>query len=558
MKKFFIGIAIILSLGVKQGLCTSPHIPDLVGTVSVYVIPGPLYNGIVTGPHQTETDEIVTFTALPLSGTHSLWNVPLRYNENGEVIATRTFDCTWSSSGGRIVGTLNNTLIWEAPEVEEATTVTIRCVISEGTVTIGRPFSFTYGPRTATTQLTILVVPPIPHTVKIKPSAATMTVGGTQTFIGEISNKQGRIISLPSHRYNWETSIGTLSTIGTQALFFAGTRAGTGFVSLRIKDTPLIGTAAITVLPGIPTTVKIVPSTATVAVGGTASFRIETYDSYNNFIEIPGNWTLEPEIGTLSSYFGTETIFTAGETEATGTLKVEIDDLEQIATITVFVKVEPVLTRIVLTPSSITAKVTGSATVVATGYNQYGDPMEIETQLFWGLEGIEGTITPIGTNTILIEFGTKSGVGTLIVSAPVDATTTITATITITLDPDECVKVFFKPIIHEVHIGPGGNTEVGTFTEGTFTIHFKDKYGNNALRRGTWTIYFNFNKTLTQEAGVILFPTTTHPYPEKRIIYVEPGELPFEVSVKIDSREYGGPFYIRLSLFKRPYDPTAQ
>ncbi len=550
-KKLFIGI---LAFGINQGF-PSTHIPDLVSTFTVYVIPGPLTGGTITGVGQLEMEEIAIFTAFGLSGTHSLENAPLNYNEEGDVVATRTPNYAWSASGGIFLeGTNTSTVMWEAPKVEEATTFTINCTVSEGTVTIGRPFGITYGPRTATTQLTILVTPLIPHTVQIEPETIIMAVEETQTIKAKVFNKQGKLIPMPSHRYTWSTTIGTLTqVIGAETIFFAGTQAGTGAVQLKIKNTTLMATATVVILPGSPTTVEIIPGSATVPVGGTASFRMETYDSYNNFIGIPGTWTLEPEIGTLSSYFGTETIFTAGEEEGVTILKVEAEGLEGVATITIFIKLDPILKYIIPIPSSITTTVTGSATVKAMTLDQYGDQMS-GIQLSWELAGVEGTITPVGTDTslILIEFGTKTGIGTLTVSAQAE-TITVTVTIPIMLESEECTQVFFKPQIQELHIGPGANPTVGTYTEGTVTVFFKDKYGNDVDRKRRWTLYINLNRSPTQSGGMVLFPNSTHPY-GNRIIYIEKGNTPVDIPVRIDPKIYGE-LYFHLCLFKRPYTP---
>jgi len=538
--------------------------PDLTDKVPVYVVDGPFDNGIIIGQPEIEKGGTITLTALPLSGTRSLWNAPLRYGMNGEVIATRTFTFDkWFCSGGVFLeGTNTNIAIWQAPEVEKEATFTISCLIKEGTVTIGRPFSFTYGPRQVSVQRVIKVVPPIPHRVEIRPGSLTIAVEGSQTFVGEVSNKQGKIIPLRPERYEWSiiTTIGTLSQVlGTETIFSAGTQAGQGVVSLRIKGTPLIGTVPVTVIPGPPARVEIIPSTKTVFTNGTASFQARVYDFHSNIIDIPGNWSLEPEeMGQVFPIIGTTTLFTAGQEEGTVTIKIQVNGLEAIGTITIHIRTVPVLKYIIPTPSTITAVVTGSATVEVRGYDQYWNFIEVE-YYDWELIGIEGTITSVATNTILIQFGTKSSIGTLTVSAQANATTTVTTSIPIILKSDDCVKVFFKPTIQELHIGPAGNSSVGTFTEGTITFYFLDKYDNNVFRNGTWTVYFNFDRDPvfpTEEVGIISFPTTTHPYPGQRIFYIQPGDLPVDIPVRIDAKAYGGPFYIRLSLFTRPYDPA--
>lgn len=459
------------------------------------IVPGPMTDAQVIGSSAVEVNGIITFSAFGYCDAKSLEGAALRLADDGTIEATRTLMYMWFANGGEWMSPTNTaTVIWKAPAVGYEGSYTIISVISEGSVTIGRPYGISYSTRTVTVSKQIQVVGPIPVKVVITPENSTIIVGATCTYICQAYNAANNPIPYSSSKYAWGTStIGTLSVyVGTTTILTLGTKSvGVGSITVNILGTPIQGYATITGTPESPSYAQIIPGTANIGVNEIKTFTLEVADKYLNLIYgIKGTWSVEPiGSGSVNPLFGTETIFTAGNEAGTVNLMVKIPGIETSATITLFVKVTKVPSKIVFTPGTVTGKVTGSATISWKILDQYYEPYDGTCTIT--LTGIVATLTMIGTDSAKMDFGTKSEIGTLTATTTLGTiTVSEVATVTILAGKFSTSTLKIIPRIQELHVGTYSSGGGGTITRILMTISPpSDEYGNLIYRHGEWKVW---------------------------------------------------------------------
>ena len=130
---------------------------------------------------------------------------------------------------------------------------------------------------------------PLNHVI-VTPAAATLPAGGTQQFSAQgydVSN-----VPIAGLTYYWGAAAGG-GTITATGLFTAGNTPGTYTTGIQASavqgSIARVGYASVTITSTAPVPldrVKITPSSANVAVGGTRQFSAQGYDANN--VAIPG------------------------------------------------------------------------------------------------------------------------------------------------------------------------------------------------------------------------------------------------------------------------------
>ncbi|MEW6620800.1 MAG: PQQ-binding-like beta-propeller repeat protein [bacterium] len=288
--------------------------------------------------------------------------------------------------------------------------------------------------------------------IVITPSAATLIVDGTRTFTA--TGYDDSDSSIPDLIFTWSFTIGSVSnTTGIETLFIAGTRTGIG--SLTASYGTISSSATITILPGTLNYIIITPSTATLMVAGTRTWTAQGYDSYDNLISgLVFDWTTF--IGSVAPSSGTQTLFTAGTRSEIGTLTVNFGTCTAIATITL---IPGTLTCIIINPSTASLSVQGTTTFTATGYDVYGNPVELSSVWATAIGSVHPTT---GTKT-LFTAGTYATTGTLTFTS-----SGITGVATITITPGTITFILITP----------ATATVSTGGSRTFTAQGYDEYNN--------------------------------------------------------------------------------
>jgi len=144
----------------------------------------------------------------------------------------------------------------------------------------------------ATASVTIGAVNLTLDHVAITPSSATLAMGGTQQFTAQGYDTSN--VPIPGLTYYWAVVVAGAGTISQSGLFTAGNTAASypdAVQAIAVQGNAIIkfATASVTVTgvtTGVLDHVKITPSSASVAVGGTKQFSAQGYDASN--VPIPG------------------------------------------------------------------------------------------------------------------------------------------------------------------------------------------------------------------------------------------------------------------------------
>ena len=159
--------------------------------------------------------------------------------------------------------------------------------------------------------------------VEINPSSVTLAKGEAKKFTAIAKDENGNEITA-GVTYNWSVQgvIGSLdSTTNKEVNFTAGQTPGKGKLIVQISGSgiTLTAEAQITISASLASVI-VIPSSATVSIGGIQVFRGEAKDELGNILDIEFDWTITGTIGTISPIKGKSTTFT-GSSAGSGTIK---------------------------------------------------------------------------------------------------------------------------------------------------------------------------------------------------------------------------------------------
>jgi hypothetical protein len=297
-------------------------------------------------------------------------------------------------------------------------TISATGLFTAGTVA-GGPFTVkaTSGAISGSTTLTVYV--PVLTTIVVSPSTANVPASGTKQFTASAKDQNGLALS-PQPTFTWTvTGGGTLSSTG---LFTAGATAGGPYTVTATSGT-IAGTASVSVYIPVFTSIVVAPATANVPTSATRQFTASAKDQ-NGVSLVPQptfTWSVTGG-GTISS----TGLFTAG-TIAGGpfTVKAISGTVGGTASVTVYV---PVITSIVVSPSTATVTTATTKQFTASGKDQYSAVLSPQPAFTWTVSG-GGTISSTG----LFTAGSTAG-GPYAVKAA-SGSISGTATVTVTLPP---------------------------------------------------------------------------------------------------------------------------
>ncbi len=266
---------------------------------------------------------------------------------------------------------------------------------------------------------------PVLTTIVVSPSSKTLNEGETQQFTAAGKDQYGNPISTGT--ITWGINDGAVGTIDSGGLF---TALAAGTTTVSATSGVVVGTATVTVeeVP-VLTTIVVSPSSKTLNEGETQLFSAAGKDQFGDPIGTgPIIWDSNDEaVGTIDS----GGLFTA---VVAGTATVSATSGEVVGTATVTVEEVPVLTTIVVSPSSKTLNEGETQQFTAAGKDQYGNPISTGT-ITWGInDGAVGTIDSGGLFTAVVA-------GTATVSAT-SGEVVGTATVTVEETPS-VITVFF-------------------------------------------------------------------------------------------------------------------
>jgi hypothetical protein len=144
------------------------------------------------------------------------------------------------------------------------------------------------------------IVPGPPATIAIAPAEEIVIAPTSQfQFASDIRDTRNRLVSM---KPAW-TSEGSIDERG---LFTAPDRAGVYFVQAAIGE--LTATAKVTVKPGAPRTVRVLPAAASLKPRDTVAFSATAFDDWGNSVPVTPTWRVTAGSGTVDE----QGVFTAG------------------------------------------------------------------------------------------------------------------------------------------------------------------------------------------------------------------------------------------------------
>jgi hypothetical protein len=165
------------------------------------------------------------------------------------------------------------------------------------------------------------LVPGPPMTIAIVPADEVVVAPTAQfQFASDIRDARNRLVTT---RPAWSSE----APIDERGLFTAPDRTGTYYVQAAIGE--LAATAKVTVKPGAPRTLRVLPATASVKPRETVAFSATAFDEWGNNAPITPSWHVTAGDGSVDE----QGIFTAGAS-GVSTITLDVDGMRASATAT--------------------------------------------------------------------------------------------------------------------------------------------------------------------------------------------------------------------------------
>ncbi len=454
------GVFTATHMGVTQVQAVSG---DVVGTAEITVIAGPAAALQLTVPSPTvRAGESITIGSNAQDAAGNAISVSPAWSVEGDVgtITPAGVFTAQKTGSGQIVGTMGDVSQTIDIDVHPGDLVAIRVSPEAPTLTAGETTTFTAMGYDAlgnevpvevawSAQGGIGTVDPASGQFQATTAGtgAVIAVDGALAGVAMVTVKPGKVAALhvPSSYtvaagedislkvsavdafnnqiesdYQWAVS-GNLGNVSDGAL--RGEQMGTGEIIVRSGHVEARTPLAVT--PGPIARLQIAPEVVDLKAGEQVQLRAVGIDAYGNTTDVEVDWTLEGEVGRLT----TDGEFTAGRT-GTGRVMAQLGDLQ--AAVGVTVGPGPVQ-RLELAPVQAQVASTTTQVFMAKGYDSAANEVPVDVQ--WAMSSEIGTIDQEGQFT-----GTQVGKGTLVAY-----TSGVMATADLAVTPGPVALVFVTP-----------------------------------------------------------------------------------------------------------------
>jgi uncharacterized protein YjdB len=260
-------------------------------------------------------------------------------------------------------------------------------------------------------------VVPIPPaiTVTVSPQAVTVPVGGQATLVAFVANSTNQAVT-------WQSTNTAIATVDANGVVRGVAPGGpVTIIATSAADQNARAAASVTVTPGAPVTLTLVPQTAQVEIGRTVQLVGIVGGATNQTV----NYTSSaPAVATVSPTGGLVTGVSAGTAVITARTAADAN-VFQTSTITVTTAPGTGPAQISVTPSAATVQVGGSQTFVASVSGV------ANTAVTWRNETPTiASFTQTGNNITATGLAAGTAVFTAISAA--DTTRRVQATLTVT------------------------------------------------------------------------------------------------------------------------------
>ena len=407
--------------------------------------------------------------------------------------------------------------------------------IHAGEVTI----TATAGDRSGTATLQVTDPPPpepVVAVVTVRPSSASVEVGGMQLFQAAATTDDGTAV--PDVEFTWTSSDEVVATISSTGLA-TGIHAGEVTITATAGDRSSTATLQVTDPPPPEPVVAVVtvrPSSASVEVGGMQLFQAAaTTDDGTAVPDVEFTWTSSDEVVATISSTGLATGIHAGEVTITATA----GDRSGTATLQVTdpPPPEPVVAVVTVSPSSASVEVGGKQLFQAAATTDDGTAVP-DVEFTWtSSDEVVATISSTGLAT-----GIHAGEVTIIATAG-DRSGTATVQVTDPPPPEPVVAVVtVRPSSASVEVGgmqlfqAAATTDDGTAVPDVeFTWTSSDEVvatiSSTGLATGIHAGEVTITATAGDRSGTATLQVTDPPPPEPvvAVVTVRPSSASVEV-----------------------------
>ena len=165
------------------------------------------------------------------------------------------------------------------------------------------------------------LVPGAPVTLAIVPAEEVVIAPTARfQFAADVRDARNRAVGTAAV---WTSE----APIDARGLFTAPDRAGVYFVHATVGE--LAATTKVTVKPGVPKTVRVLPASVSLKPKDTAAFSATAFDEWGNSVPVTPSWRVTAGTGTIDG----QGIFTAG-TSGVSTITTDVDGITASATAT--------------------------------------------------------------------------------------------------------------------------------------------------------------------------------------------------------------------------------
>jgi|GEM_PF-1783834 len=370
-----------------------------VGTVNqLFAITGADGNASVTFSSSVAGNSFVNATNASVKGTASVTVNPVPPVLTSIVVspssatltagATQAFIATAFNGTNRMPGvniswTSSNTTVGTVNQLFAITGADGNASVTFSSSVAGNSFvNATNASVKGTASVTVNPVPPVLTSIVVSPSSATLTAGATQAFIATAFNGTNR---MPGVNISWTSSNTTVGTVnqlfaitgadGNASVTFSSSVAGNSFVNAT--NSSVKGTASVTVnpVPPVLTSIVVSPSSATLTAGATQAFTATAFNGTNRMPGVIISWTSSnTTVGTVNQLFaitgadGNASVTFSSSVAGNSFVNATNSSVKGTASVTVN-PVPPVLTSIVVSPSSATLTAGATQAFIATAFN---------------------------------------------------------------------------------------------------------------------------------------------------------------------------------------------
>ncbi len=380
--------------------------------------------------------------------------------------------------------------------------------IAAGTATVTATFMGISGSTTA------MVTNAIPMSISVRPAGITLAVGARRQFTAQeiFSDGTSRDVTATATWQSLQPGIAGVSDAGGTRGLVTGVAAGTATIQATLAG--LSGSVAVTVSPGMLTSIQVTPFNQTVAVGASINFLATGLLSDGTSVDLTAtaSWvSSDPTIAAVSNAAGTRGLVTA---LAAGSVTITATSAG-VSGSTMLTVSGAKVTAVQVTPFNPRLPAGFAQPLAATALFSDGTSRDVTATATWtsgsptvatvsDAAGSKGLLTAVaaGTSTISAAFSGVTGSTTATVIAGTLSTLTITP-------PNQTVRAGSTvPFTATGTFSDGSSLDVTAFVTWTSSDTATADVSNANGSRGQATAFAAGTTTIQAQRGTVTATTT--------------------------------------------------